>query len=235
MITILNLKFSISFDEWSYVFTQDGESSQSESRRRGRLAGLALAAERDCVSSDTYGAGVECQDTPTTQNKSHDWPQEIGRRILIGERRKTSSPNTLCCAIHKETCFIAIGKFKKFRVSVRSKHERRIVSLDFSGLWVLQAGRQTHGFSHPVRFWTSTHCNVVTLKVGKFLSKGINGSVATEGQTVRAIGISHFPRILTMQHFLEARIMYAWYVLHCRTAPSSPPWAWSTELSRRRQ
>jgi len=29
---------------------------------------------------------LERQDTPATQDKSHDWPQEISREILICER-----------------------------------------------------------------------------------------------------------------------------------------------------
>ncbi len=101
-ITRFNLKFSMLFDEGSYVFTQDGDSSQREGRGRRRLAGLALAAQRDCPSPDTYGAGMECQDTAASQNKSHDRPQEIGRQILIGERRQTSSPNTLRRTIYEK-------------------------------------------------------------------------------------------------------------------------------------
>jgi hypothetical protein len=81
------MKSSILFDERSYVFTQDGDSSQREGRRRHGFAGLALAAHRDCLSPDTYSAGMECHDAPASQNKSHDWSKEIGCNVLTGEWR----------------------------------------------------------------------------------------------------------------------------------------------------
>jgi len=55
------------------------------------LAGLALAAQRDSLFPDAYGASVERQDTPASQDKSHDWPQEISREILICERWRTGA------------------------------------------------------------------------------------------------------------------------------------------------
>jgi len=84
---------------------------------------------------------MECHDTPASQNKSHDWPQEIGRHILIGERRQTGSPKTFRRTIHKEECLIAIGQLEKFSGSERSKGERRVVSFDFSGPGMLHVGR----------------------------------------------------------------------------------------------
>jgi len=113
---------------------------QREGRRRRGLAGLALAAQHDGLSPDAYGAGMESQDIPASQNKSHDWPEEIGRHILTGERRKTGSPKTFRRTIHKEECLVAIGQLEEFSGSERSKGERRVVSFDFSGPRVLQAG-----------------------------------------------------------------------------------------------
>jgi len=156
------------FDEWSYIFTQDRDSLQGESRRYRGLAGLALTAQRNCLSPDTYGAGMECQDTPASQNKSHDRPQEIRRHILIGERRWTGSPNTFRCTIHKEAGFIAIGQLEELSPSVRSKRKWRAISFDFSGPWVLHAGGQTPGFSHAVRLRTETHNNVIPFKMSGF-------------------------------------------------------------------
>jgi len=62
----------------------------------------------------------ERQDTTATQNKSHDRTQEIGRCILVGERRQTGAPNPLRGTIYKKKCLVAIGEFKKFSGSVRS-------------------------------------------------------------------------------------------------------------------
>jgi hypothetical protein len=119
------------FGERSYVFTQDRDSSQREGRRRSGLAGLTFAAKRDCPSSYTYGAGMECQDTPASQDKPHDRPQEIGRQILIRERRQTASPKAFRNTIHEEAGLIPIGKLEELSRSVRSKGERRGVSFDF--------------------------------------------------------------------------------------------------------
>src|SRR6266850_1370941 len=66
-ITRFNLKSPSHFDQWSYVFTQDGDSSQCKGRRHRGLARLALAAQRDGLSPDAYGAGMESQDTPASQ------------------------------------------------------------------------------------------------------------------------------------------------------------------------
>jgi hypothetical protein len=140
-ITRFHMKFSILLDEGSYVLTQNGDSSQGESRGDGGLAGLAFTTERDCLAPDTYGAGMERQNPTASQNKSHDWSQEIGRHILIGERRQTSSPNTFCRSIHKEESLITIGQLEKFFGSERGKHEGRVVSFNFSGPRVLQSGR----------------------------------------------------------------------------------------------
>ncbi len=114
------MKSSMLFDERSYVFTQNRNPSQRKGRRHRRFAGLALATERDCLPPDAYGASVERQDTTATQNKSHDRTQEIGRCILVGERRQTGAPNPLRGTIYKKKCLVAIGEFKKFSGSVRS-------------------------------------------------------------------------------------------------------------------
>ena len=53
--------------------------------------------------------------------------------------------------------------------------------------------------SYPVRFRAEIHCNVRRFEIGVFSSGGGNRSVGAEGQTVCAIGISHRPRILTVQ------------------------------------
>jgi len=132
------MKFSILLDEGSYVLTQDGDSSQGESRSDGGLAGLAFTTERDCLAPDTYGAGMERQNPTASQNKSHDWSKEIRRRVLGGERRRTHSPNTFGSTIDKEECLAAIGEFEKFSGSERSKREWRVVSFDFSGPRALQ-------------------------------------------------------------------------------------------------
>jgi hypothetical protein len=61
---------------------------------------------------------MERQDTAASQNKSHDWPQEISREILICERWRTGAPNPLRGTIYKKECLVAIGEFEKFSGSV---------------------------------------------------------------------------------------------------------------------
>ncbi len=176
---------------------------------------------------------MERQDAPPSQNKSHDWPNEIVRHILIGEGGKTSSPNTFRRTIHKEVRLITIDQFEKFRGSVRNKGERQGSLVRFLQVWVLwwegrRLASRTQSVSGP-RLTTMSYLWVQRVLAGGLkLECHCAKSIRTRDRGKSLAEDSHDATLLEDMN-------QVWNFIVPSGFPSPSHCSWSTVLSRRRQ